>query len=463
MDIDFILSADNKFIFISCCFELKRFILFEQNTDLSVFNSYLPVQLDGTCNGFQHLSLLSEEVELFEQLNLSESNRDDDPKDFYTFMLDKMKSYMLSRILKNKDLSTDEISRINRLTKININRSHIKNLIMTKPYNATDYTVVNNLVDSLSLKGVAILTTKTKELKLNPSEEEVEEVNLLQKDDSPEPGGLENLLQFDDLIQKGCKPKKIKNSGKEKRIVNLYYPDPESEDFVTRDDLRYFVDIFNTVLFQSYPHIKLLIVYLKKIASIFNDLNLPIVWRLPTGLEVSQMYILLKIKKIEPYGFSKRTLNLTMSDKTKINKFKQKNALMPNLVHSLDSTALFMLYNIFKYSNKNMNFYSVHDCFGVSPKHVDLLVNILRGVYIELYSNNKYIERFDQDIVDTIKKTLVNKQQNSEIKYDSEKRLFYTNDIELIKLPKIPINKDILSEDKIKYYNKLNKSILLIN
>lgn len=453
-------------MFISGCFEIKRFIQFYYNTDLSVFKSYLPLQLDGTCNGFQHLSLLSEEVELFEQLNLSESNRDDDPKDFYIFMLDKIKTYMLSRILNEKDLSLVEKSRINRLTKININRSHIKNLVMTKPYNATDYRLVKNILETMWFKGVAILYTKTQEFKLNPSKEEIEVVNNESNDSTRlamhHQDSLENR-EVKDMIKKPRKSRRINLSVKERIIVNLYSPDQESLDFVTREDLSYFIDIFNIVLFKSYPHIKVLIVYLKNIASIFNNFNLPIIWRLPTGLEVSQKYIFLKIKKIEPYGFSNRTLNLTISDKTSINKLKQKNALMPNLVHSLDSTTLFMLYNIFKYSNKYMNFYSVHDCFGVSPKDVDLLINILRGVYIELYSNNKYIETFDKDIVDTLQKVLSIKHPKSEIKYDTEKRLIYTDDFDLIQLPDIPSNKDVLHDDKIKYYNKLKKSILLIN
>lgn len=455
-------------MFISCCFELKRFIMFYHNTDLSVFKSHLPVQLDGTCNGFQHLSLLSEEVELFEQLNLSESNKDDDPKDFYTFMLDKVKSNMLSIVMNKKDLSEVEQSRINRLTKININRSHIKNLIMTKPYNATDYRLVNNLVESLAFKGIAILNRKTNEFYFNPSDEEVKEVNDLQLDQSmigKGSLGVKELLEnFEEvLIKKPGLKRRKKKSNLEKVIVNLYSDKADSLDFVTREDLCYFVDIFNSVLFKSYPHIKALILYLKEIASIFNEFNLPIIWRLPTGLEVSQKYILLKIKKIEPYGFSNRTLNLTMSDKTSINKLKQKNALMPNLVHSLDSTALFMLYNMFKYCNKYINFYSVHDCYGVSPKDVDLLVSILRGVYIELYSNNKYLETFDKDIIETLQQALSTKHRESKIKYDSEKRLIYTDDTELIKLPSLPCNKDLLSEVKIKYYQKLMKSILLIN
>ena len=105
----------------------------------------------------------------------------------------------------------------------------------------------------------------------------------------------------------------------------------------------------------------------------------------------------------------------------------------------------------------------MHDCYGVSPKDVDLLVSILRGVYIELYSNNKYIETFDKDIIQTLQQALSNKHPESKIKYDSEKRLIYTDDTELIKLPPLPCNKELLNKVRDDYFTKLKKSILLIN
>lgn len=152
-----------------------------------------------------------------------------------------------------------------------------------------------------------------------------------------------------------------------------------------------------------------------------------------------------------------------MSDKASTSKIKQVNALMPNLVHSLDSSALIFLYNAFKSHRIYINFYSVHDCYGVSATDVDVLINLLRNIYIELYSKNKYIETFDKDIIEILKKSLSIKHSNSKIKYDREKRLIYSEDVELLKLPHIPTNKDIFHKDKIKYFNKLKKSILLVN
>jgi len=154
-----------------------------------------------------------------------------------------------------------------------------------------------------------------------------------------------------------------------------------------------------------------------------------------------------------------------LTDKNTINKSKQINALMPNLVHSLDSSALFLLYNTFKNSARTtemVNFYSVHDCFGISATKVDLLINLLRNVYIELYSDNKYIENFDKDVIEYIINFLSNDEKKAY--YDEDNRLIYNNIGTIkIELPKLPTNIDVLNKDKVKYYNKLKKSILLVN
>lgn len=112
----------------------------------SKFNTYLPIQLDASCNGLQHLALLSDEVDLFENLNLSESTTQDDPKDFYSFILTKLKLHFQTLSLTASGELKDCIIRLLRL---DISRSHIKPLIMTKPYNASDFSLTNYLANNL--------------------------------------------------------------------------------------------------------------------------------------------------------------------------------------------------------------------------------------------------------------------------------------------------------------------------
>lgn len=45
--------------------EFKRFYNFYCDESLTHFETYLPIQLDATCDGFQHMALLSNEKTLF--------------------------------------------------------------------------------------------------------------------------------------------------------------------------------------------------------------------------------------------------------------------------------------------------------------------------------------------------------------------------------------------------------------
>jgi DNA-directed RNA polymerase len=81
-------NAKEKVLFLAFCIEYKKYPEFINDDELSEFKSYLPVQLDATCNGFQHLALLSNEKKIFEVLNLT--NTDKEPKDFYSFLLHKL-------------------------------------------------------------------------------------------------------------------------------------------------------------------------------------------------------------------------------------------------------------------------------------------------------------------------------------------------------------------------------------
>lgn len=54
-------KAKSKLIFLSFCMEYKRLHNYFSNQEVQLFNTYLPIQLDATCYGFQHMALLSNE------------------------------------------------------------------------------------------------------------------------------------------------------------------------------------------------------------------------------------------------------------------------------------------------------------------------------------------------------------------------------------------------------------------
>lgn len=212
----------------------------------------------------------------------------------------------------------------------------------------------------------------------------------------------------------------------------------------------------NEILFINYPRINKLTTYLNEMVKILNKLNLPVIWRLPNGLMVSQKYMVKHQKKIEPFSYLNNSLTLTITDKVKIDKNKQITALMPNLVHSLDATTLSLLYNSFYHSiDDNVNFYSVHDCYGVTAKHVDLLINLLRAVYVDLYSQKGYIQKFDSYIIETI----ISSYGEESCRYEANSRTIYI-DKKKIKLPNV--ENIIFSDQKEKALESLTKSIFLV-
>jgi len=125
------------------------------------FETFLPIQLDATCNGFQHLSLLSLDPSLGLELNLIESNREDTPRDFYSFIITNLIDFLrvemdtLQVKLKNEELSKDQSEEIElkieaykRIINAKLKRSTIKKAIMTIPYNVSFYQLLRYIQEN---------------------------------------------------------------------------------------------------------------------------------------------------------------------------------------------------------------------------------------------------------------------------------------------------------------------------
>jgi DNA-directed RNA polymerase len=78
------------------------------------FNSYIPIRLDGTCNGFQHLALLTDESDLYAKLNLVSSPAKE-PNDFYNYIIHEVGSKIESMLRKGieVDVNGRDIDKIN--------------------------------------------------------------------------------------------------------------------------------------------------------------------------------------------------------------------------------------------------------------------------------------------------------------------------------------------------------------
>lgn len=174
-------------------------------------------------------------------------------------------------------------------------------------------------------------------------------------------------------------------------------------------------EILNNDLFK----LKKLIKYLNSIAKILTQLNLVISWGSPSGVLINQSYMSTEEVRLKPFAYSKKTFSLIVPQKGKYyNKSKQIRAFMPNLVHSLDAASLALLVDLYfrSYNNNTnlpnvnvKNIFTVHDCFGVTANNIDNLMDLLKFVYVKIYSESNYLRKLDRGIKDFIKLNLSDK------------------------------------------------------
>jgi len=124
--------------------EYSRFKESFNNIESSYFTTYLPIQLDASCNGYQHLSLLISDNNMAKELNLAKSSHNDSPKDYYQFLLTALLNLFKNKLSCTK-LSKEDKKCYERLNDVIIVRSTIKKAIMTIPYNVSTYQMINYL------------------------------------------------------------------------------------------------------------------------------------------------------------------------------------------------------------------------------------------------------------------------------------------------------------------------------
>ena len=143
-------NAENKILFLSFCFEYIKYIQALNNKD-SFFVSNLPIQLDASCNGFQHLTLLVDDLALSKELNLNESTWNDNPKDFYHFIALKVKNFFANKLDDSQTgklvLSLEDKESYKKLARLDIYRALIKKAVMTIPYNITLIGIIEQIKD----------------------------------------------------------------------------------------------------------------------------------------------------------------------------------------------------------------------------------------------------------------------------------------------------------------------------
>lgn len=128
---EFILKANNLFLFLSFCLIMKEI---HNNPNSKV---HMPIFLDATCSGIQHLAALIQDYDSGMKVNLIPQTINDKVGDIYSDLIDP--------INKAINLHGENNLEYSEFKKIKLNRKHLKLPIMTKVYNVTVIGIADQL------------------------------------------------------------------------------------------------------------------------------------------------------------------------------------------------------------------------------------------------------------------------------------------------------------------------------
>jgi len=321
------LSAKEPILFLACALEL---IEFNKNPK---FISRLPILLDATCNGIQHLSAIANDINLAEKVNILASNDENKPNDIYSDLIEPIKNTI-------QKMEGDERVKHFNLTKLNINRALIKRGIMTITYGVT----VKGILDQLLSEHFYKYELVNNQYHYRPKNIELGDVKLTYKD----------IYKLSSIIYN-----------------TLFEIHPTLNRI-----MKYFQNM--VVLMNGLNlAIQWITPYGLQITQKYSKFTKYDITSIMNG----------KRKKITLSKY-----DIDENNNHRLNKNKQINSFVPNFIHSMDASNVILL--IQKAYNLNINIVTIHDCFGVHANHTELLSRLVKEAFISIYGDKKTIENF---------------------------------------------------------------------
>jgi len=124
-----------------------------------------------------------------------------------------------------------------------------------------------------------------------------------------------------------------------------------------------------------------------------------------------------------------------------IDRLKQVNAIIPNIIHSLDATHLIYLIN----KSQDQDFspiITVHDCFGTHPNKMDELAFMVKKEFVLLYSHDNFLKTYHDRLIQSIKdnnyEVIYNASALDNDRGEENNDNYVINNDNFIKIPNVP-------------------------
>lgn len=344
-------GADKPFQFLACCFEIDEALNTQGGP--TKYESRMPIALDGSCSGLQHLGMATRCETTGRAVNLLAGDK---PSDIYQIVADKVAAY-LEQVVSGKLRVKKEGWQVQAAKWISwaaawkngkLSRSITKRSVMTYPYGSVEYGFGDQLLADI----------------LEPAYEEAQKLAYTQG----------------------------------KAVKDVF---PWADEAELNKAGRFLAWLIYKAVVKTVVVPAQVMAELKKLASLINNAGTDVWWTTPLGFRVEQRYRDEKTGRLDSVvkglsfydpthgedGEGKKTQRVQVSFKYKTDKLdtnKQKNAIAPNVVHSLDATHLMMtVCACMKEGIKH--FALIHDSFGTHAANTEQMFRIVREQMVELY------------------------------------------------------------------------------
>lgn len=138
---DLWVTADKKkrYQFLACCFELRDYWASKEKTE--EFLSHIPCQMDGSCNGFQHFSIMLRDPVGSYHVNVLPTITSGKPNDLYQAVADKVSLKVEEDANKGNEWAKKWLGKIDRRL--------VKRNVMTSSYDVTPFGMSEQLLGQI--------------------------------------------------------------------------------------------------------------------------------------------------------------------------------------------------------------------------------------------------------------------------------------------------------------------------
>lgn len=363
------------FQFLAFCFAWRTY-----KRDGVLAKCRLPIHVDGTCNGLQHIAALTRDLDLGKAVNLVPG----EPADIYlsvTRAVLEKAAVAPRRIVAAPaqetplELSLHEFEpRLRQLIAKHpglVDRDAAKKVVMVIPYGATVRSYAKELVSHLKDKITDPAVLRDLSSMGRVAAERIERARAAHTNDTHPGSPLRGKL--------------AKRTARSDEELHLYYGQLLLATLLARE--------FDLTLGELYPVVGRFKAWLQDSCRRVTREGLPLMWVSPSGLPVLQNGFKTSTTQIDITGVGRiRLSHFTLSDA--VDAQAQSRGILPNFIHSLDGAHLVGTVETAR-ARGVRDFSMIHDSFGTHAADMPTLAAALRSAFQDVYAEDRLEELRD--------------------------------------------------------------------